>query len=102
MKRDLDLVRQILLEIEAAPPGTIIQKLTCKEFDEATIIEHIDIMIEANLLDGDIFKTFDCNGNGYLVSSGYLVRKITWQGHDFLDNARNGANSLLSLWAEHN
>jgi hypothetical protein len=38
-------------------------------------------MIEANLLDGDIIRTF---GN-----SSYLVRKITWQGHDFLANAKN-------------
>jgi hypothetical protein len=79
MERNFNLVRQILLEIEAAPTG--IKKVTCEGFDEATIFEHIDIMIEAKLLDGDITRM--------LSSNSYSVRKITWQGHDFLANARN-------------
>jgi len=45
MERNFNLVRQILLQVEAVPPGTQIQNLTCEGFDEATIIEHVDIMI---------------------------------------------------------
>jgi hypothetical protein len=82
MERNFNLVRQIMLQVEATPPGTQIQNLTCEGFDEATIIEHVDIMIEAGLLDGIIPKTM-------AGSSGFLVRKITWKGHDFLANAKN-------------
>jgi hypothetical protein len=82
MERNFNLVRQILLQVEATKPGTTIQKLTCEGFDKATIIEHVDIMIEADLLDGIISKTM-------AGSSGFLVRKITWKGHDFIANAKN-------------
>ena len=82
MERNFNLVRQILLQVEATPPGTTIQNLTCEGFDEATIIEHVDIMIEAGLIDGIIPNTL-------VGSSGFLVRKITWKGHDFLANAKN-------------
>jgi hypothetical protein len=82
MERNFNLVRQILLQLEATPPGTMIQKLTCEGFDDATIIEHVDIMIEAKLLDGSITKTL-------AGSSGFFLRKITWNGHNFLANAKN-------------
>jgi hypothetical protein len=82
MKRNWNLVRQILLEAESFPPGVYIQTFTCEGFDEATIIEHIEIMIESKLLDGEICKTM-------AGSSGFIVRKITWEGHNFLENARN-------------
>jgi hypothetical protein len=82
MERNFNLVRQILLQVEATPPGTIIQELTCEGFDKPTIIEHVEIMIEANLLDGLVTTTL-------AGSDGFLLRKITWQGHDFLANAKN-------------
>lgn len=82
MKRDWNLVRQILLKAESSLPGESIDSFTCEEFDEATIIEHIEIMIESKLLDGDVNKT-------QAGSSGFLLHKITWEGHNFLENARN-------------
>lgn len=82
MERNFNLIREILLQAEATPAGEMIQKFNCEEFDKATIIEHVEIMIGADLLDGDVFHTM-------AGSSGFLVRKITWQGHDFLANAKN-------------
>ncbi|MTJ13019.1 DUF2513 domain-containing protein [Anabaena sp. UHCC 0187] len=82
MKRDWNLVRQILLQAESYSPGVYIESFTCEGFDEATIIEHIEIMIESKLLDGEIDKT-------QAGTSGFLVHKITWEGHNFLDNAKN-------------
>ncbi|OBQ24531.1 MAG: hypothetical protein AN488_01385 [Anabaena sp. WA113] len=82
MKRDWNLIRQILLEAESSPPGVYKESFDCPGFDEARIIEHIEIMIESNLLDGEIDKT-------QAGPSGFLVRKITSEGHNFLDNAKN-------------
>jgi hypothetical protein len=82
MERNFNLVREILLQAEAASPGTTIQEFACEGFDKPTIVEHVEIMIEASLLDGTILKTM-------AGPSGFLVHKITWQGHDFLSNAKN-------------
>jgi hypothetical protein len=82
MERNFNLVREILLQAEAAPAGTTIQEFACEGFDKATIVEHVEIMIDANLLDGNVTKTM-------AGPSGFLVYKITWQGHDFLANAKN-------------
>ena len=48
--------------------------------------EHVDIMIDAGLLDGEMQGTHD-------DESFFFVKKITWQGHDFLDAARD-----LKIW----
>ncbi|MBO1064740.1 DUF2513 domain-containing protein [Anabaena sp. 54] len=83
MKRDWNLVRQILLQTESSPPGVYIQSFTCEGFDRATIIEHIEIMIESKLLDGVVYKT------SMVGCASFVVYKITWEGHNFLEDARN-------------
>jgi len=52
MKRDWELVRGILLQVEAAPAGTHIQEIETEEgktFPE--VAEHVRLLAEANLLD---------------------------------------------------
>lgn len=78
MKRNLDLIRQILFHLEALPAGTTVQALVFEGFDKATIIGHIDLMIEAELIDGIILKTPS--------PSGFLVHRIKWKGHELLAN----------------
>ncbi len=86
MKRDMDLVRAILLkleEIHAGPNSAITDSdLTIPNYDNTTIAYHIEILIQAKLLSGDF---------SYLVGGevSYAIYGITWEGHEFLDLSRN-------------
>lgn len=82
MIRDFNLIRNILLEAETTPAGKIISSFNFNGVDQYTIAEHIENMIESGLLDGQVIHNFG-------GPPAYIVRRITWQGHDFLANAKN-------------
>ena len=97
MKRDMVLIRTILLELEKQPPGINVSRLGIKDYDVQTIAYHAVIMADADLLE---VKSFSADSvNGYLDA---YVERITWSGHDFLDSARNENNwkSVLGKVAE--
>jgi Hypothetical protein (DUF2513) len=81
MTRDFDLIRKICFQLEKAPSGEPIEFLTFNpEIDEAEVGEHLEIMIEAGLVDGEVSN---------LRPLCFLIRRLTWSGHDFVNNARN-------------
>lgn len=83
MKRDFELIRKILLEVEAAPVGTSpIEVDAVDGYDEATVWGHVDLLIDAGLLEGKVIRS-----NEGLI--GVAIKKITWDGCDFLDAARD-------------
>lgn len=83
MKRDLSLVRRILLRCEEAPAN---QWLESQHFDLGVknfeLGEHVGLMIDASLLDGEMTGTHD-------DQISFFIRKVTWLGHDFLDASRD-------------
>jgi hypothetical protein len=81
MKRDFDLIRRILLDVENMPPEGILQRFDVPEYDHTTIGEHVRLLIRAGLIRGEMADTF---GGVHFVVSG-----LTWKGHDFLDAARD-------------
>jgi Hypothetical protein (DUF2513) len=81
MKRDPDLCRQILLEVERDSP-----KLDIEGHTEAEILYHCELLVEAGLLQGQVVR----GGSGEIV--GAMIQKLTWEGHDFLDAARSDTN----------
>jgi hypothetical protein len=83
MKRDLKLVRLILLDVEATPPGQVIDGFTQEGYDERTIAEHVRLLIDANFLEGQVVQQFGTSAHEYAVTG------LTWQGHEFLANAKN-------------
>lgn len=87
MKRDLDLVRTILKEIESRPAGDFARGLPIDGRVQAEVDEHVRIMIDAGLLDGQP-KTMTLHGYHPTV-----IRGLSWHGHDFLDAARDD-----SIW----
>lgn len=89
MKRDMELVRQILLKIENEPYGWCPPDITIEGYTKEQIGYHLLLMIEANLLDGEKVTTFSSKS-----PSGHATR-ITWHGHEFLDNCRDP-----KLWGE--
>src|SRR5687768_8627056 len=84
MKRDMELVRAILLEVEKAGPNGEPIEITDKSVEEVNY--HIKRMKEAGLIDAVISETIL---SGSTPSSPYRIVEMTWKGHDFLDAARD-------------
>ena len=83
MKRDLDLIRRILMDIQSMPAGEARQEITyAGEYDPATIAEHVALLIESDLIKGEMLNIF---GN----TDQFMITGLTWKGHDFIDAAKN-------------
>lgn len=89
MKRDFDLIRSILIDIEKMPAGTQRDEFTFPGYDDAMIYQHIGLLIEADLVKGEFM--LECG----LGHSGALVSDLTWAGHDFLDAMKDD-----NLWTK--
>jgi hypothetical protein len=81
MKRDFNLIREILFQVEKATSSEPMQTVAVEEgVDEAVIGEHLEIMIKAGLIEGEVIsRTPLC----------FVITNLTWAGHDFLENALN-------------
>ena len=85
MKRNFDLFRDILLKIEAEgdPEEPLINSLSLEGQDQALTNEHVKLMIDCGLLEGEC--KFSTNNRILLTS----IRGLTPRAYDFLDNIRN-------------
>ena len=83
MKRNMDLVRLILLEIENIYRSTAIYNLTIDGYDAEMIAYHCKIIHEAGLISD--YKAQYADNKLY----GFGVGSITWDGNDFLDKIRD-------------
>jgi hypothetical protein len=81
MKRDMDLIRQILLKTEEQPPNLNVVDLSFPEVDVATIGEHVHLLDEAGLV-----EAIDCSSRAGID---WKPMRLTWIGHEFLDASRN-------------
>ena len=79
MERDMDLVRKLLLLAEQDGKSDEL----CKEYGDKQVAGHIAIMIDAGLIKGAV-----ANGQTGKPIAAEIIR-LTWAGHEFLDNARN-------------
>lgn len=78
MRRDMDLVREILLEVESWPDANSWRTVVVPGRDTASVSWHIRIMHDAGLLNADA-----------AIEEEVQVIRLTWDGHEFLDNARD-------------
>jgi hypothetical protein len=78
MKRDMELIRLSLLEVEGEEPRPNLSAYT-----EEQKVYHMALCIEAGLVDGEVVK----DGSGFPV--GTVAIRLTWKGHEFVDAARN-------------
>ena len=83
MRRDMDLVRGILLQVE----GEDVPDLS--QWSEEQQLYHMAILIEAELLNGGV--ALDEEGQ---PAAAHATR-LTWKGHEFLDAARDA-----TIWAK--
>jgi len=82
MKRNMDLIRDILLVVEADDKGEgRWVTLNIDGVSDVVLTEHLFMMDEAGLIEG--------NNTSTLSLRDYQVRRLAWLGHDFLDAIRD-------------
>ena len=77
MKRDMELIRLLLLEVEEEDTPDLSQ------YPEQQQLYHMILLIEAELVKGEVI-----DGEDGSACSAHATR-LTWRGHEFLDAARN-------------
>ena len=80
MKRDMDLIRQILIEIEEASFSPAGVRLQIPGRSPTEISYHVKLLAEA----GFIGARFSLGTQEH-----WTPLSLKWEGHEFLDNARN-------------
>ena len=83
MKRDMDLVRDILLKVEKADRALTSDDMHKLKQNDSLIDYHVELLTQHKLLDADI--THDWNND--IV--GLNIAGLTWEGRDFLEGMRN-------------
>lgn len=83
MKRDMELVRAILLAMEASPSGFAPAAFTIAGYDQDVIGHHVYLMAQGGLVTAVTTTTF---GDQSPVAQPLT---LTWDGHEFLALVRN-------------
>ena len=87
MKRDFDLMREILLQVEAVPPGMGIDYKDFPNVERGVFEHHIQLLKQAELVDTVDRSSID--------EQRIMAIALTWMGCEFLDVARD-----TNLWRE--
>jgi hypothetical protein len=82
MQRDMELIRKILMQSEAAN-GRRVTPADVDGYDETTVIGHYVLLREAGFIDATV--------KYYMGDSPPIahVDRITWRGYEFLETIRN-------------
>jgi hypothetical protein len=80
MTRDMDLIRQLLLQLET---HSLIESISGRTAEK--VAYHMSLLEDAGLVTQEIYH------NLYLNDSLLEGIRITWAGHEFLDASRNNS-----------
>ena len=85
MKRNLDLIRNILLTIEETEANNplSVQSFVNDEYDEHAISLHIKLLLDCGYIEASPFRYI---GMQY---DDFRILRITSSGYDYLDSVRN-------------
>jgi DNA-binding transcriptional ArsR family regulator len=81
MKRDMDLIREILLELESSPQ-TAMDTVVIDKRPPEEISYHLELLTDAGLIKAETYKTWDAPLKFHSI-------QLTWEGHEFLEAAKN-------------
>ena len=91
MRLDPDLIKKILSvleETEVDAPNAYLDSLNKIEgYSEDQVIYHVRQLISGGYIDGEVIDSIGRQG------SGLFIRRLSWEGHQFVENSRND-----SLW----
>jgi len=83
MKRNMNLVRKILLAAEGGGYQTV-RSTSFEGYDESVVAEHMQMLREAGLIEANIANYHESAG-----PARGIVQRLTWEGHEFLDATRS-------------
>lgn len=83
MNCDINLVRNILLQIESQESGYAPVDFVIDGYNQEQIHYHAYIMIQGGLIEGIIYTNFSSQ------SPQAIPKNLTWAGHEFIKTARN-------------
>lgn len=86
MKRDMDLIRKLLLDLETRDKDGSTDSDISLNYPEEQILYHAYLLVDARLATG-----FDISHDGCALPQ-YSLLSLTWNGHEFLEAARNETN----------
>jgi hypothetical protein len=89
LKRDMDLVRKIVLAIEDHPHGYAPDRLDVEGYTQGQIGYHLYLMVQAGLIEGVESSNLESD------SPGAKATCLTWAGHEFAAAARSEG-----IWAQ--
>jgi len=89
MKRNMDLVRLIMLKLNEHEHGNAPRSLDIEGYSEEEIGYHCFIMNEAGLIEASDITTMAS------LSPDAMPLRLTWNGHEFIENAQNE-----KVWSE--
>ena len=84
MKRNLDLIREILIKAEEADGGISDCDLVNDKYTIAEVAFNVELMRERGLIEASIDHA-GLNDKPYSVD----IDRITWEGYDYLDAIRS-------------
>jgi len=82
MKRDMELIRKILLYLEEKQDVSNWDAVVIEKYDPKVISYHIKLLYQAGLIEAKPLNTKDSYGM-------WLAKGLTWDGHEFLDSVKN-------------
>lgn len=96
MKMNPSALREILLQVEAAPIGEAIYRFGIEGLNETEVMEHVQLLLDAGFIEGKVMR-------GKMDDPlKFVVVQMTFSGHQFLDKARNDTfwNKTLEIAKE--
>jgi Hypothetical protein (DUF2513) len=84
MKRNMDLIRDLLLYVEDLPAGQVTQEVDydVERYEFNDVLGHLKLLIDSDFIDGQVEIYHDS-------SSLVILRGLTMPGYDFIDSIRN-------------
>lgn len=83
MKRDMELVRKILMACEEDEHAIIAGSFQFDEYDDETVGYHNYLLVQAGLVEGSQTTALGDS------SPSAIIHCLTWKGHEFIEAARD-------------
>jgi hypothetical protein len=85
MKRDMDLVREILLVVEGIEPGAEVSKeMLAHLADYPVLAEHVRWLERGGIIEASLLEV-----EGLNYPALFTIYRLTWEGADFLESIRD-------------